>query len=482
MQFLGGLAPKNSWFRQAIPNSIFRISACIGCGEGDNRVTDTTSDMPKGMMARARWAAENTPDNRNRAVDLYRAIAISFVILGHWLLIAPVIRGGELQLTILLAEQTWTQYATWLFQVMPIFFFVGGFSNGLSWNSAQKDPEKARVWASTRLARLLKPTVPLVLFWAVAAFVARQLGVAPDLIAGASQASLVPIWFLAVYIMITITVPVSHMLWQKLGFASVILLALAAVAVDAIAFGLHQGWLRWSNYGFVWLCVHQLGYWWQGSTRPKTFALGFLGFGVVALYVLIAVLGYPISMVSVPGEEVSNTLPPTVAMLTIGTIQIGVVLMLEGPASRWLMRVGPWSKVIVMNQMIMSIYLWHITALIAVVAILMAMGGLGLSMEPGTGAWWALRPVWLAIYVLALIPFVIVFSRFESAGKAKGSGLPGPAQAILGALLTCGGLVMMALKGIGADNFIGVNWIAVILVLVGVYLATRALRPSGNAG
>ena len=445
-------------------------------------MTNNIPDMPKGMMARARWAAENTPDNRNRAVDLYRAIAISFVIVGHWMLIAPVIRGGELQLSILLAEQTWTQYATWLFQVMPIFFFVGGFSNGLSWNSAQKDPEKARVWASTRLARLLKPTVPLVLFWAAAAFGARYMGVAPELIAGASQASLVPIWFLAVYIMITITVPISHMFWKKLGFGSVVILALAAVAVDAIAFGLDQGWLRWTNYGFVWLCVHQLGYWWQGSTRPKTFALGFLCLGIVALYVLIAILGYPVSMVSVPGEEVSNTLPPTLAMLMIGAVQIGVVLLLEGPASRWLKKVGPWSKVIIMNQMIMSIYLWHITAMVALVAILMALGGFGLSMEPGTGTWWALRPVWLGIYVIALIPFVMIFSRFESAGKAKGAALPGPVQAISGAFLTCGGLVMMALKGIGADNVVGVNWIAVVLVVVGVYLATRALRIGKSAG
>ena len=83
-----------------------------------------STEMPKGLVAAAKWAAENTPESRNRAVDLYRAIAILFVVLGHWLLVAPVIRDGELELSILLAEQTRTQYATWLFQVMPIFFFV----------------------------------------------------------------------------------------------------------------------------------------------------------------------------------------------------------------------------------------------------------------------------------------------------------------------------------------------------------------------
>ncbi|NNE87478.1 MAG: acyltransferase [Silicimonas sp.] len=442
-------------------------------------MTDATpTEMPKGMMARARWAAENTPASRNRAVDLYRAIAITFVILGHWLLVAPVIRGGEVELTILLAEQTWTQYATWLFQVMPIFFFVGGYANGLSWNSARKDPARARVWASGRLSRLLKPTMPLVLVWAASALVANRMGVSPELIAAASQAALVPIWFLAVYIMITMVVPLSYALWDRIGFLSVILLGLGSVAVDFIAFSFDQGWLRWSNYGFVWLTVHQLGYWWQRAERPKTFAAGFIALGLTALYILLARLGYPISMVSVPGEEVSNTLPPTVAMLAVGMMQVGVVLLLEGPAKRWLESARPWSWVIVINQMIMSIYLWHMTAMIAVVGLIVTlMGGFGLSVEPGTGFWWAMRPIWVAIYAAALVPFVLIFMSFESASRAKGDAVPGPAQSMVGALLTCSGLVMMALDGLGATTALGVNWIAVLLVAIGVFLATRSLAP-----
>lgn len=441
-------------------------------------MSDATPEMPKGMMARARWAAENTPASRNRAVDLYRAIAISFVILGHWLLVAPVIRDGEVALTILLAEQTWTQYATWLFQVMPVFFFVGGFANGLSWNSARKDPARARVWASGRLSRLLKPTLPLVLVWAAAAFVANRMGVSPALIAAASQAALVPIWFLAVYIMITMFVPLSYKLWDKIGFLSIILLGLCAVAVDFIAFSFDQEWLRWTNYGFVWLTVHQLGYWWQRAEKPKTYAVGFVILGVSALYILLAKLGYPISMVSVPGEEVSNTLPPTIAMLAVGMMQVGVVLLVEGPAKRWLEGVRPWSWVIVINQMIMSIYLWHMTAMIAVVALLVVgLDSFGLSVEPGTGFWWSMRPIWLLVYAAALVPFVLIFMAFESASSAKGDAVPGPAQSMVGAVLTCAGLVMMALSGIGAATALGVNWIAVLAVAAGVYLATRSLAP-----
>ena len=357
-------------------------------------MSDTTSPdtMPKGMFAAARWAAERTPENRNRAVDFYRAVAIMFVVLGHWLLVAAVIRGGEVELAILLAEQPWTQYATWLFQVMPVFFFVGGFSNSLSWSSARKDPEKARIWASTRLARLLKPTVPLVLVWAVLAFIAGKMGVSPDLIGAASQAALVPIWFLAVYIVITVAVPVTMAIWDRIGFLSVILLALGAIAVDTIAFSFDQQWLRWSNYGFVWLAVHQLGYWWRGNDRPTIYALALIALGVAWLYVLIAQLGFPVGMVSVPGEEISNTRPPTTAMLAIGCVQIGTILLVSGPVSAWLRNTRPWAWVILLNQMIMSVYLWHITAMIGIIGFAVLLGGIGLEMAPGSGLWWALRP------------------------------------------------------------------------------------------
>ncbi len=440
----------------------------------------TLSEMPKGLLARARWAAENTPAKRNRAVDLYRAVAICFVVLGHWLLVAPVIRDGELQLSILLAEQTWTQYATWLFQVMPVFFFVGGYANALSWASAQKDPEKRRTWAATRLTRLLKPTVPLVLLWAVAAFVATRMGVSRELIDAASQAALVPIWFLAVYIVITVCVPVTIRIWQKLGLASVAALVVAAIAVDAIGLGLGQGWIRWSNYAFVWLSVHQLGYWWKDTGSSPRWAAAFVALGIAALYILIAILDYPISMVSVPGEEVSNTRPPTVAMLAVGSVQIGLILLIEGAVNRWLSRPGPWSWVILLNQMIMSVYLWHITAMIALVGILMAFGGIGLSMEPGTTTWWSLRPIWLMGFVLTLAPFLAIFMRFENASRVAGTALPGQAQATVGAVVTCAGLVMIALDGIGDGGAIGVNLIAVALVIGGVAAATIGRPPAAR--
>ena len=442
-------------------------------------MTEVTEEMPSGLWARAKWAAERTPDSRNRAIDLYRAIAILFVIFGHWLLVAAVDRDNSLQLSILLAEQPWTQYATWVAQVMPVFFFVGGFSNSLSWKSALRDNEKARTWAATRLSRLLVPTVPLVIVWAVLAVIASQAGMETEQVKEVTQAALVPIWFLAVYIVITVAVPISWIAWEKFGLWSVVFLVLAAIAVDYSAFNHDQGWLRWSNYGFGWLAVHQLGYWWHDAGRKSAAAIGLTAFGAVWLWYLLTQAGYPVSMVSVPGQEVSNTRPPTVAMLAIGSVQIGIILLVERAANTWLKKTKPWAAVIVLNQMIMTVYLWHMTALILAVGGAYWLGSIGLKVDPGTAAWWAARPIWMLVYIAVLLPFVLIFMRFEGASKGPSTGLPGPWQATIGALTTCAGLVIMAMSGIGADNPIGLNWVALALVVLGVGLGTRKLRAIG---
>lgn len=69
--------------------------------------------------SRALRLAEQTPPSRNRYVDLLRAVSITAVVFGHWLIAAPWIASGQLRLDHMLAVQPWTQWLTLLFQVMP---------------------------------------------------------------------------------------------------------------------------------------------------------------------------------------------------------------------------------------------------------------------------------------------------------------------------------------------------------------------------
>ncbi|GIU93155.1 MAG: hypothetical protein KatS3mg011_2061 [Acidimicrobiia bacterium] len=101
---------------------------------------------------------------RNRYIDFLRAAAILMVVIGHWLVAAPYVDSdGVLTAGHLLADLPWTRWLTWLFQVMPVFFLVGGYANAASWHSAHPGPYGH--WLQRRVIRLLRPVAPLMVFW-----------------------------------------------------------------------------------------------------------------------------------------------------------------------------------------------------------------------------------------------------------------------------------------------------------------------------
>jgi len=432
------------------------------------------------IFARAREIAEQTPDSRNRAADFFRAVSILMVISGHWLAAAPYFDAGEFRPARLLAEIPWTQYGTWVFQVMPVFFLVGGFANAASWDSARGDPIRRREWHAGRLQRLLRPTVPLILLWCAIAVVVRLAELPADLFRNTSRAALIPIWFLAVYVVVTVATPLTLALWRRFGLASFAVPVGLAAGVDLLGLGFGAGSLRWANYAFVWVAIHQLGYWWHavwaGRRSRGALPMVLLVLGASALGLLVGPLGYPVSMVSVPGEDVSNSSPPTMALLALGCVQVGAMALIARPASRWLQAPRPWTGVILISRYIMTVYLWHMTALVVLIGLALVLGGIGLGPVPGTSAWWLTRPLWLAALGLALVPFIVLFGRLEARARRPGSAVPGPAQAVAGAMASCAGLTFLALQGAGGGS-LGVNLVPALLALAGVALATIGGRP-----
>ena len=110
-----------------------------------------------GIWAQASSLAEQTPAARNRYVDFLRAASILFVITGHWLIATAHYVDGALAPGDLLDIQPWTRWLTWLFQVMPIFFIVGGYANAVSLESARRKGQAYDAWLVTRLNRLVTP-------------------------------------------------------------------------------------------------------------------------------------------------------------------------------------------------------------------------------------------------------------------------------------------------------------------------------------
>ena len=414
--------------------------------------------------------AEATPPERNRYVDFLRAVSICAVVFGHWLM-ATAYRGeAGLEIGSVLAVQPPTQWLSWAFQVMPVFFIVGGFSNGISWGSALARGRPYAEWLGGRLRRLVGPMVPLMLFWGMVAGIAWALGEKIAVIRQGTQMALIPLWFLAVYVFVVALTPVTHRLWRRFGLASFVGLAAVAVVIDLLVLAGGFAAAGWLNYLFIWLAVHQMGYAWADGALPGVAArLAISALGLATLVCLTLGGPYPLSLVTVPGEAMSNTIPPKLPLLALALFHGGLLLALERPLRRWLEGRRPWAATIVVNGMIMTGYLWHLTPAI----LLLGVGywtGWGFQTPPGTAAWWAVRAIWIPGLLLALVPFLLLFNRFERPARGPARTLPIPRLAA-GAVLVTVGLALLALDGVHLRGWTDLRSWALALPLAGAWLA-----------
>ncbi len=433
----------------------------------------------KSMWGQARELAQMAPPERNRWVDFLRAMSIMAVVIGHWLVAAPYIDGsGEVQGGHLLGILPWSQWLTWGFQVMPIFFLVGGYSNGVSWAAQIRKAEESatgvyRDWFASRVQRLITPVFPVLLLWAVIAVGMTQAGMDRDQVKMATQLALVPVWFLAVYLLVTALTPLSFKAWKRFGFGSFAALAVAAIVIDWLTLSRGVSYINFINFLFVWVGIHQLGYAWKdGALGKPAVAVAVFLIGLAVLFGLTVYGPYPVAMIGVPGAEITNSMPPTIALFALGVMQTGLVLALEPSGRRMLENLSVWTATVLMNGMIMTVYLWHLTAFVLVMVGAWLLGGIGLEVFPGTAGWWLARPIWFALYILALLPMIAIFARHErSFGPIRGGRTVPKVRVVLGVLMICVGLAMTAAISIASpEGITGVRLWVVALPFLGAAL------------
>jgi hypothetical protein len=434
------------------------------------------------LWSRASELAAQTPASRNRYVDFLRAASILVVVFGHWLAAAPFLAAdGRLVATHLLAVADWTHWLTWGIQVMPIFFMVGGFSNAITWQAARAAKTGYAEWLSSRLRRLVWPVMPLLVVWVGMGCIAYFVDLSDAMLRVGSQLALIPVWFLAVYLGVVVLVPISFALWERYRWGSFAGFVAAAVLVDAAFFaGLRP--LGWVNYLFVWSAIHQLGYAWREgrlSGRRRTLGMAIVGLGLLLLLTNGQWGLYPRAMVGVPGEAIRNTTPPKIPLIALALAQAGILLGIEPPLRRWLARARPWTATVLVSSMIMTVYLWHMTALVLWVGVAYTVGSdwtspIGLRLDPGSAAWWQGRPIWLAWLAALLLPLVLVFSRFER--PSPSSGAPPVPRLIVGAILFVVGLAYLAKDGIAGAGPFGLRISILALPMLGALLIGIAGR------
>ena len=334
-------------------------------------------------LSTVRRLAEETPDDRNRVADLLRVVSILVVVFGHWLMAAVTIADGELVPGHLLILADWTHPLTWVFQVMPVFFLVGGYSNALSWRSARRRNESYGTWLRARLRRLILPVVPLLVVWGGVGWLALRAGMDWTMLQLASQVALVPTWFLAAYVVIATLAPTALVIWERFGWWSIIGGTALAGLTDLLSLGAGIVPVGFLNYVFVWATVHQLGFAWvDGKLKGTSRRLGLAAVGLGATLALVWLGPYPVATVGLDTAQVTNSFPPRVTLAFLGMFQAGMVLVLEPILDRLVQRRRPWVFVVGVSAQIMTLYLCYLTAMIVAVGVGLALGGTGFGLEP----------------------------------------------------------------------------------------------------
>ena len=273
---------------------------------------------------------------RNRYADLLRVVAIGAVVYGHWLVTDITYQVASFP--------AWTPSTTssgavghLAFQVMPLFFLVGGYVNALSWTAHHARGESWTRWVRGRAMRLLWPTTVFVVVAVLAVAQRRWPGCRGRTSRGRLGGripALVPPGLPAAE-PLTPALLAAHRRWGPGGP------------------GRHgrrgrSGGCRGNRPALELDRLRQLpagvgldapvGLRLAGRfadplpVAPATLAAA----GVLAFAGLVTLGRFPVDMIGAAGEKVGNTTPPSVALLAFGAAQTGLVLAAEPAVSRWL--------------------------------------------------------------------------------------------------------------------------------------------------
>lgn len=430
------------------------------------------TNAPTAPSTPARLAAA-TPLDRDRYVDLLRLFSIGMVVLGHWVVALLTVHGaGSVGTSMPL------QLSTWVWQVMALFFFVGGFAHARALRHGPRSGEFVRA----RVSRLLPPALVMLAVWTPLAMLMQATGLTSGEFAVGLQLITVPLWFLGVYLVIVLAAPAMMRLHLRFGLWPVVgALAGAVAVVDALALSTGTSLVGFANYVFVWLAVHQLGYGYADGTlqRGGRRMAGRLACGGLAGAALLVfgTSAYPVLMVGLPGNDVSNSAPPNLALLAQSLFLVGTALLLRRAGTALVDRPRAWFVVATGNSVIMTMFCWHLTACYLVQGMLL-MAGARLP-AADTPLWFAGLAGWLIACSTACVGIVALFRRFERPPAALVRGSVGTPAVVAGTLASAVGLFVVSKVGLDGlvtgQGFPGAAALPLVMVVAGV-LALRRTR------
>lgn len=352
----------------------------------------------------------DSPSPRNAYIDFLRAFSLLVVVAWHWVFTILIWSDDGPHATNPIGFTTGMWAATWLLQVMPLFFYVGGYSHLTSWRRAQARGEHIGTFVMKRLRALAVPALMLLGVWVTLGLVLFEV-FGFEWIYRAVFLVVSPLWFMAVYLMLVALLPVF--LWLHERWDTIVLVFLTAVAgaVDILRFRYHLEWLGLVNMIAVWGACHQLGFFYDRIVRaPRHVDWTLLYAGLAGLAGLVFSGLYPGSMVGVPGER-SNMAPPTLVIVALVVFQAGIAEIAR-PRMEVVLQRPHWAQTNeVINRFSMPLFLFHTTGMALWLAVRYLINGQNNDTREPTLNWWLFRPLSFVGPLMFTLPVIFLFGR-----------------------------------------------------------------------
>lgn len=386
----------------------------------------TSREIPH-ADARATAAALDL-SKRDLTLDLARVFCVLLVVVIH-LLMVGVGRStdGELVVSRPLEEQPWFDAATWVGQIMPLFFVVGGFASLTAWRSTLRRGGGAADYVRNRVLRLAQPAFPLFVFYVAVIGGATLVGVDPQLLDTVVLGAGAPLWFIAAYALCQAVVPLMAGLHARAPRATLATLAGGVVVVDAARYAADVPQIGYLNLLLVWPLVQQIGFWYADGwfARRRWFTLALIAAACFAALAPLTLVGpYDTDMLT-------NLNPPTLPLVLLGLAQACLLRLLRPALHRLMETHAARAVVFVVGTRLMTIYLWHLPLIIILSGVALLVPGA--SPEPATPAWWWSRIVAYLIVLGALFALSLLVGRWE-APREVGPTPPGFVVGVAAAL------------------------------------------------
>lgn len=345
--------------------------------------------------------------DRDLSIDVARAWCLLVVVVLHASMAGiGVVRGG---LVVGNALEGWDGFASasWFVQVMPLFFVLGGASGYLHWTRVERDGGGRRAFVADRVRRLLVPAVGAAAAVVVLLVVLSIVGVDGSLVAEAGFRASQPLWFLGVYLLCSCAVPLAVAAHRARPATTFAVLVGAVALVEVLRVVGAPPIVAVANLLFVWLLVQQLGFLLADGTIDRVPRDVLLPGAVVAVAVALAMCSWGVGSF----DLIAALNPPSAVLVVVGIAQLLVFAALRPTLRRLARRRGIGRVVRAVNERAMTIYAWHMLALLGLAGLL-ATSGLPLP-DPLGSEWWATRPLWLLASLVAVATVVAFAGGIE---------------------------------------------------------------------